>query len=93
MPPPKVDSAVVHLKILEKPAVNVSDEKALFRLIKGGFALRRKTLQNSLSAGAGIPKEQTLEALNALGFSPTVRGEALSLKDYADLTEYFAKNF
>ena len=93
MPPPKVDSAVVHLKILDEPAVKVSDEKMLFRLIKGGFALRRKTLQNSLFAGAGIPKEQTLEALNALGFSPKIRGEALSLEDYANLTEFFEKNF
>ena len=93
VPPPKVDSAVVHLKILDEPAVKVSDEKMLFRLIKGGFALRRKTLQNSLFSGAGIPKEQTLKALNALGFSPTIRGEALSLEDYASLTEYFTKNF
>ena len=92
MPPPKVDSAVVHLKILDEPAVKVSDEKMLFRLIKGGFALRRKTLQNSLLNGAGIPKEQTLNALNALGISSTIRGEALSLEDYANLTEYFIKN-
>ncbi|MBE7059823.1 MAG: 16S rRNA (adenine(1518)-N(6)/adenine(1519)-N(6))-dimethyltransferase RsmA [Ruminococcaceae bacterium] len=91
MPAPKVDSAVVKLTVLDEPAVKVSDEKLFFRLIKGGFAVRRKTFQNSLLVGAGIPKEKTLEALTALGLSPTVRGEALSLKDYADLTDYFKK--
>ena len=92
MPAPKVDSAVVKLDILDKPPVEVRDEKMLFRIIKGGFALRRKTLTNSLAAGAGIPKEKTLAALENLGLSLTVRGEALSLQNYADLSDYFVEN-
>jgi len=92
MPAPKVDSAVVKLEILDKPPVDVKDEKMLFRIIKGGFALRRKTLTNSLATGAGIPKEKTLAALEILGLSATVRGEALSLQNYADLADYFVEN-
>lgn len=92
MPAPKVDSAVVKLDILDKPPVSVISEKMLFRVIKGGFALRRKTLSNSLAAGADIPKEKTLEALESLGLPSTVRGEALSLQNYADLSDYFSKN-
>ncbi len=92
MPAPKVDSAVVHLKTCEPP-VKVKDEKMLFKVIKGGFALRRKTLVNSLLAGASIPKEMTVLALEKLGLSPSVRGEALSLKNYADISDFFVENF
>ena len=91
-PAPKVDSAVVRLEILDKPPVDAKDEKMLFRIIKGGFALRRKTLTNSLATGAGIPKEKTLEALESLGIPSNVRGEALTLQNYADLANYFVKN-
>ena len=92
MPAPKVDSAVVTLEILDTPPVKVADEKLFFRLIKGGFALRRKTLLNSLATGAGIPKEKTSAALKALELPASVRGEALSLQNYADLTAYFVEN-
>ncbi len=92
MPAPKVDSAVVRLEILDNPPVEVKSEKMLFRLIKGGFALRRKTLVNSLSTGAGISKEKALAALEALNLPSTVRGEALSLQNYADLANYFVEN-
>ncbi len=93
MPSPKVDSAVVNLKILDKPAVNVEDEDFFFKVVKGGFALRRKTLQNSLSSSMGISKETTLNALSTLGLSPTIRGEALSLQNYADLAHTLKKMF
>ncbi len=89
MPAPKVDSAVVHLKILNEPPVSVKDEKMLFRVIKGGFALRRKTLVNSLASGAGLPKEECIAALCELGFESNVRGEILSLEEYAKLADYF----
>ena len=92
MPAPKVDSAVVHLKTCEPP-VKVKDENMLFKVIKGGFALRRKTLVNSLATGASIPKEMTILALEKLGLSPSVRGEALSLKNYADISDFFVENF
>ncbi|MDP4119116.1 MAG: 16S rRNA (adenine(1518)-N(6)/adenine(1519)-N(6))-dimethyltransferase RsmA [Bacillota bacterium] len=93
MPMPKVDSAVVRLTVLDKPPVKVSDEKLFFKIVKGGFALRRKTLQNSLSGSvSGISKEQVAEALEYVGLSPTIRGEALSLQNYADITDYFVKN-
>lgn len=92
MPAPKVDSAVVRLEILDNPPVEVKSEKMLFRLIKGGFALRRKTLVNSLSTGAGISKEKAMAALEALNLPSTVRGEALSLQNYADLANYFVEN-
>ena len=67
MPPPKVDSAVIKLKILEKPPVEVYDERAFFRLVKCCFAQRRKTLVNTVSNTAGIEKERIRTALNTLG--------------------------
>lgn len=71
----------------EKP-VEVKDEALLFALIRAAFNQRRKTLQNAISnAGLGITKEQVLEALTKLNLSPTIRGEALNLKEFAALSD------
>ena len=86
MPPPKVDSAVIKLKILEKPPVKVNDERAFFRLVKCCFAQRRKTLVNTVSNTAGIEKERIRNALDTLGISETARSEQLSLKELAELS-------
>lgn len=88
MPAPKVDSAVVKLTLTSEPTVKVPDEKLLFKLIKGGFALRRKTLVNSLCA-SGFAKQDVLSALECAGLPSNVRGEALSLENYASLCEWF----
>lgn len=86
MPPPKVDSAVIKLKILEKPPVEVYDERAFFRLVKCCFAQRRKTLVNTVSNTAGIEKERIRTALNTLGISETARSEQLTLAELAKLS-------
>lgn len=86
MPPPKVDSAVIKLKIREKPPVNVKDEKAFFKLVKCCFAQRRKTLVNTVSNTSGTDKAVLRNALAALGLSETVRGEQLSLEQLAALS-------
>lgn len=92
MPRPKVDSSVIRLKVREKPPVEVEDEKLLFRLIKGAFAQRRKTFINSLSsAGLGLDKEQIRQALQQLGLPETIRGERLTLEDFAAMSRIFGE--
>ncbi|MBQ2889208.1 MAG: 16S rRNA (adenine(1518)-N(6)/adenine(1519)-N(6))-dimethyltransferase RsmA [Clostridia bacterium] len=93
IPAPKVDSAVVCMDILEKPSVSPKDEKLFFKLIKAAFAQRRKTLVNALSgSGAFGTKEEIAKAVEMQGFSPTVRGEALSIEDFCTLSDYFTEN-
>lgn len=91
LPAPKVTSAVLHCRTRKSPAVQVSDEAAFWRTVRAGFALRRKTLVNSLQTGWNFPKEVLAEAIAACGFAPDIRGERLSLSDYAALTEELLK--
>lgn len=86
VPAPKVSSAVIRLDILDEPSVTPSDEKNFFRVVRGAFALRRKTLVNSL-ASAGFAKGQTLAALSELGIEPNIRGERLSLQQFSRLSD------
>ena len=85
MPQPKVTSTVITLKCHNNPPVDC-DEKLLFQIVRASFNQRRKTLQNGLSNGLHYSKEQIAEAIEKAGFSPTIRGEALSLEDFATLT-------
>ena len=88
MPRPKVGSAVIRLTCHQEPPVKVVDEKFFFRVIRASFNQRRKTLQNGLGNDAGLPvtKQQTAEALRQMGLSETIRGEALSLEQFAELS-------
>ncbi|MBR5586544.1 MAG: 16S rRNA (adenine(1518)-N(6)/adenine(1519)-N(6))-dimethyltransferase RsmA [Clostridia bacterium] len=86
VPAPKVSSAVIRLDILENPSVTPADEKNFFRVVRGAFALRRKTLVNSL-ASAGFAKEQTFAALTEMGVDQNIRGEKLSLSQFAQLSD------
>ena len=83
MPRPKVTSAVVRLTMRPAPPVE-AEEKCLFRLVRAAFNQRRKTLVNALDGVCG--KEAARAAIAACGFSETVRGEALSLADFAALS-------
>lgn len=87
LPPPKVDSCVIKLTVREKPPVEVSDETLFFKLVKAAFSQRRKTAENSISAGLGLPKEQVAAALEAAGLERTVRAEKLTMHDFAVLAE------
>ena len=95
MPRPNVGSAVVNLKCHEKPPVEVKDEELMFKLIKASFAQRRKTLQNGLtnSAELDFTKDEVTEAIlkmqEILGMkqNPLIRGETLTLKEFACLSD------
>ena len=89
-PAPKVTSAVLHCPVRKTPPVEVVSEQALWRTVKGGFALRRKTLANSLQSAYPYSKEQLTEVIVSCGLAPTVRGEKLTLGDYARLTNALA---
>lgn len=88
MPRPKVGSAVIRLTRHEKPVVEVLDEKLMFRLIRASFQQRRKTLSNGLANSGELPlsKEQISQAIEALGVPPGIRGEALTLEQFARLS-------
>lgn len=90
-PPPKVDSAVVCLDVCDEPNVKVSDEKLFFRIVKGAFAQRRKTLLNCLAGSLGLDKEVTAQHIKNCSIDPGIRGERLSVEDFAALSEEFGK--
>ncbi len=93
MPRPNVDSAVIKLTRHEHPPVQVQDEKLMFNIIRAAFNQRRKTLVNSLNNAANLylNKEAVLAALETMGLSSTIRGEALTLAQFAVFTD-FVKN-
>ena len=93
MPRPNVGSAVIRLTLHGKPPIEVADEKLLFKLIRASFAQRRKTLVNGLtnSPELSFSKEQVTKALEECGYSPTIRGEALTLHEFAKLANVFAE--
>ena len=93
MPRPKVGSAVIRLKRHAQPVVNVSDEKLMFRLIRASFNQRRKTLANGLKNAPDIPleKEEIEAVITELGKPLTIRGEALTLEEFAALSELVGK--
>ena len=87
LPSPKVTSAVIRCVRREKPAVETEDEAFFFRCMRGAFLLRRKTLVNSLAAALSeYRKEDIQAAVAACGFSPSVRGEQLTLEDFNRLS-------
>ena len=83
-PPPKVDSAFVRLDMRNEPPMPVKDEKLLIRMVKAGFGMRRKTLANALKGT--VDGEKLRAALEELGLSPSVRGEALSVTEWIALS-------
>ncbi len=90
IPRPNVGSAVIRLTRYEEPPVKTEDEKKMFAIIRAAFNQRRKTLVNALSnAGIyGITKEKAGQALEKMGLSATIRGEALTLEQFAALSDF-----
>lgn len=88
MPRPKVGSAVIRLTTYKEAPIDVKDERLMFRIIRASFNQRRKTLVNGLNNSPEIPisKEIIAEAIEELGVSPTIRGEALTLSEFARLS-------
>ena len=93
MPRPKVGSAVIRLDRYENPPVQVNDEKLMFKIIRASFNQRRKTLANGLknSPEINFTKEEIESAIESLGKGASVRGEALTLEEFATLTNYFTE--
>ena len=93
MPRPKVGSAVIRLTRHKEPPVQVEDEKLMFRIIRASFNQRRKTLANGLknSGELTLSKEVIEESITELGLPVTIRGEALSLAQFAELSNIILK--
>lgn len=91
-PVPKVESALVKLKIRKEPLIKLDDYKFFRKVIKACFSTRRKNIKNSLLNG-GFSKEQTTTALNRLNIPENVRGETLSIQQLADLSAELKSNY
>lgn len=87
LPMPKVTSAVIRCITREKPPVAVQSEAMLWRTVKAGFALRRKTLVNSLQTGFPLSKQELTQIIASCGLPGDIRGERLCLADYARLAD------
>ena len=90
MPRPNVDSAVIKLTRYKEPVVEVKDEKLMFRVIRASFNQRRKTLVNGLknSAELDFSKEEIVSAIHHIGKEESIRGEKLTLEEFAKLSNY-----
>lgn len=88
IPAPEVNSSVIKLDVLDVPAVKVESEELLFKIIKMAFMQKRKTLLNGLTNGNLSTKENIEQMLTDLGFDLRVRGEKLSLEDFAKIADY-----
>jgi len=90
VPKPKVGSAVIRLKKYSEPPIKAKDDKFMFKIIRAGFGQRRKTLVNSMSnaGNLNISKEQIVNALNEIGVDQRIRGEALTLKQFRDISDF-----
>ena len=91
VPAPEVNSTVIKLNVLKEPSVKVEDEKLLFKIIKLAFMQKRKTLLNALTNGGLASKEEIEGMLTKLGFDNKLRGEKLTLNDFAKISEYIKK--
>ena len=91
IPAPEVNSSVINLKVLERPSVDVKNEELLFKIIKLAFMQKRKTLLNALSNGNLANKGEIEKMLNDLDFDLRIRGEQLSLEDFAKIADYTQK--
>ena len=85
IPEPQVDSEVINLKIRKNPPVKLDNEELFFKIIKASFMQRRKTLLNSLSNSGIIPKEKVRELLEKLNLNENVRGEELTIEQFAQM--------
>ena len=81
-----MNSAVIKLTLRDNPPVEIPDEEFFFKVVKAAFSQRRKTAENSISAGLGIPKSRVADALLEAGLPKTVRAEKLTMESFADIT-------
>ena len=91
MPAPRVDSAVIQL-LLHEPTVQPKNEQTFFKVIKGAFAQRRKTVLNSLSSSLSLDKQAVRDILSAAGVEENARAERLTLEDFAHIADAIAQD-
>lgn len=94
MPRPKVGSAVIRLDLYDTPPIKTKDKDLMFKIIRAAFNQRRKTLTNALanSQNLNLTKEEAIEAVSRAGLAPNIRGEALTLEEFALLTDCIRKD-
>ena len=93
VPAPKVDSAVIRIDLYREPKYTPKDETLMRNVIKAAFEMRRKTLQNALSAKlSGYTKDEIKDAIVSIGYPETVRGECLSTEDFVKLSDLLIEN-
>ena len=94
VPAPKVDSAVIRIDLYREPKYTPRDETLMRNVIKAAFEMRRKTLQNALSAKlSGYTKDEIKDAIVSIGYPETVRGECLSTEDFVKLSDLLIENY
>jgi 16S rRNA (adenine1518-N6/adenine1519-N6)-dimethyltransferase len=93
IPKPNVDSAVLKLETRKEPAVSVKDENFFFKVVRGSFIQRRKTLYNNLKQSLGdvVTNEELIKVLDHVNINPSIRGEALTIEQFAILSEELSK--
>jgi 16S rRNA (adenine1518-N6/adenine1519-N6)-dimethyltransferase len=84
-PPPKIESAVLHLRVLERPRIELADEARFHAVVRAAFLQRRKMLANALAAGLGLSVDAAREAAAAAGIDPARRAETLTIPEFAML--------
>lgn len=87
MPAPNVDSAVIKLNIRKEPPIVVENERFFFRMVKAGFAQRRKTFANSVSNGLGLSKAKVISVMSEAGIDPNIRAERLTMCELGVLSD------
>lgn len=85
-PRPDVDSAVVSIDVYDRPPIDVSNERAFFRVVRAGFGQKRKQLRNALASGLGIKAEAAGVMLEKAGIEPQRRAETMTLQEWSALT-------
>ena len=91
IPEPEVESEVIKLKLRKEPPVQIKNEEIFFKLIKASFMQRRKTLINGITNSGLMSKEECKEILDKLGLDERVRGESLSMQDFANIANEMSK--
>lgn len=86
-PAPKVDSAILHIKLFEKPRFEIRDEKKFFGLLRACFSGKRKQLHNTLTNNLRIEKQKALAILEGLGIDPKIRPQELTIEEWAELSK------
>jgi len=91
IPAPNVDSAIVKLVVKDELEVSPENQELFYKIVRGSFSQRRKTLVNNLLSSLNVPKVSAIEMLEDLGYNPLIRAESLSVNDFIRISDYLNK--